>query len=248
MKIVLLDNNFISKFTKECPEFFNDKQIFISIGSFIELVHKGFTNQHLEIEKFIQKSNVFLLKDIFPFEEEKRNYPLKINLKDNILPKFSTIKELFESELFKISINFIKEKRKQFGEENIVRIKDAIKNKKLDYNEPDEYRHFIKSSLPSKIGKQKVRLRNLPFNVIVRVFVLEKFKKNDYKESDFNDLLICFLAPYFDYVFLENRNHDILHRIKDLGFKDIFLPNNNILCSRSSFVRNLWKNKCNIYL
>lgn len=239
MKRVLLDTNFVSDFAKDFPHYLEDYNLYLSLGTTIELTHKGFVKERPLLNEFIKRPNVFMLGNIWPLEEEISNYPFSLNLDDYVLPKPNKIENLFESDKFREYIDKFYETRRQF-EHNIHEIKTDLKDKNIPGDGKNSYRHFIKKRLPSKIGKRGVRLRNVPFNCIIRLFPLEKYviPNKDYKENDFNDILICLLSIYFDIFFTERTNHDILNKLK-CSFADIFLNECEIYCNKSRFKQEI---------
>ncbi len=231
MATVLLDTNFIDRCLGRDIDFFNDKEIFVCIGSFIELTHEGFYNKRDKIFDFIIKPNVFIVGNIFPIKKEIEEYPFKLNLKDHILPKPKFFEEITNN---KNCINAHKDfyLAREILKERIEEIKKVFWEKQIDYKDRRVYRHFLKSCLQHRIKNHKIKLQLLPFNTLLRSFLIEKFALQPnykYQLSDANDILICLISIYFNYFFVERKNYNVLQKIiYKRGLKDIFIEKTKI--------------------
>lgn len=78
----------MADFSRQFPKFLENKEVYIAIGSIPELVSPGFLKQEDNINKLINRNNVFLLKHIFPLNEEI------VILRNSIYTKTTDIKKM----------------------------------------------------------------------------------------------------------------------------------------------------------
>jgi len=236
MANILLDTNFVSDFAKSCPVELDKHEIYIPVLGMCELLQEGFEKRRGELNNFFQRNNVHLLKSFWLVDDELENYPLTIGITEYLfLPKPQLIEKLLESKNLRSSLVELSDMKIEF-KQNIERIRDSLNSQRPVIETAEQYRHFIKSRLPSKIKNKTVKLKHVPFNSLLRLFPLEKYfiQNAEYEEQDFNDISICLESIYFDFFFTEKTNHDILNKIKSL-FPDIFINDCKIFCNKSRF-------------
>ena len=238
MKTVLLDtcivDAIIKKHLKKAYEFLKDKKVYISMGTLIELTGKGFNNRESNIDYFIKLYDVNILMNTMPImDKELQEYPLSLDINDYVGPKIEdTFRELRKSGIYQQTLADIDEAKYRFNE-NVERIIEAAKKLNINYDNFEDYRAFLKSRFKLEGCKHKIRLKNLPFNTIIRAFTIEKFylsRRYNYKPQDFCDLMICFNAIYFDYFIVENNNYNILQKLINIRrLNDIFQEGFNLM-------------------
>ena len=236
MKKILLDTLIVDSFAhtnniKSIKEFFKDKDIYISLPTLAEL--NKFNNKRPVINKFLNTFKIKILKHIFPKDEELDNYPFVIDISKHILPtKNNTLYSILNHKESQESLKQL-DITKNLFQKNIQEIKVLFDDKKINFDNPISYRTQIKKYFPSKINKRNLKLKLIPFNVFLRIFIIEKFiyrEKYDYKLQDFNDISICLNSIYFDSFLTENDSFNVIQSIiRKRNFKDIFQPSFEVM-------------------
>ncbi|MEK6956162.1 MAG: hypothetical protein AABW52_05860 [Nanoarchaeota archaeon] len=224
---ILLDTNivdFLSQYDGDSlKNIIGDVSTYISLETVMELSN-GFyaNNKYLKIDELLNVLQTRGLGNILLIKEEIQEYPFIVDIDKYVKSHGAFLKDIKDHDKFKKSCLEYNDNNIHHIRGVINEIKEKLSKEKINFDDLEIYHRKLKEW----IKMPECKLKDFPFNTILRAFIIEKFIiYEDYKftNNDIRDLLISSKCIYFDKFFTENKSYNIINKIiSKRGLQQIF--------------------------